>query len=85
MISIFGHDLEKRVSNRDTLRKQWEEIMEGVLQGPVGATARQDHRLAMTQSTPCAWQVSLRRCIPNTLAWSSDHYKSDIRQPDPEL
>ncbi len=42
---LRGTDLEQKVTNRDTLRSQWEEIMDVCYKDQSGHAAGQDHRL----------------------------------------
>ena len=63
-INYEGTELEKKVTNRDTLRRQWEEIMEVCHQGRFRAISGQDHRLCHDPGTCPAAGRSLQRDVP---------------------
>ncbi|MGZ5021090.1 MAG: DEAD/DEAH box helicase family protein [Chthoniobacterales bacterium] len=70
-----GSDIEIDVSNKDTLRKQWEEIMEVCLKDQSGQLPGKTIVFAMTKNMPSGCALSLKKCIRNT----SDLFRSSHR------
>jgi len=62
-LDYAGTDIEVEVSNRDTLRKQWEEVMETCLKDQSGQLPGKTIIFAMTKQHPTASPRSSRRCI----------------------
>lgn len=68
-IDFEGTDLEEKVSNRDTLRKQWEEIMAVCVKDASGQLPSKTFMFAMTQEHALCLEAISTRCIPNSLSW----------------
>ena len=68
-INFEGTQLEKDVTNRDTLRRQWEEIIRVCHKDKSGQYPGKTIVFAMTQEHAVRLQVAFEECIPSGPAW----------------
>lgn len=79
-IDFSGSDLEKKVSNRDTLRQQWEELMEVCLKDQSGQLPGKTIVFAMTQDHAFRLQEAFEEMYPQYPGLSQViTYKTDYK------